>query len=118
MKADWIKARQTKYGVYLVVYLAVIIAVLGVANWLASQHVKSIDTTSNKRFSLSDQTVKVVKGLKSDATIEYFDRTGNFSGSGGAKDLLDRYGNLSNKLHIEYIDPEKKPLLARADGVK
>ena len=118
MKADWIKARQTRYGAYLVVYLAVIIGVLGVANWLASQHVKSIDTTANKKFSLSDQTSKVVKGLKSDATIEYFDRTGNFSGSGGAKDLLDRYGNLSNKLHIEYIDPEKKPLLARADGVK
>jgi ABC-type uncharacterized transport system involved in gliding motility auxiliary subunit len=118
MKADWIKARQTKYGAYLAGYLVIIIAVLGIANWLASEHVKSFDTTSNKRFSLSDQTEKVVKGLKQDATIEYFDRTGNFSGAGGAKDLLDRYANLSSKLHVEYIDPEKKPLLARADGVK
>ena len=114
MNTEWMKARQTKYGVYLAVYIIVIVGVLGVANWLASGHVKSFDSTSNKRYSLSDQTEKVVKGLKQDVHVEYFDR-GNF---GSAKDLLDRYSNLSNKVHVEYLDPEKKPLVARADGVK
>src|SRR2546426_5178143 len=118
MNTQWMKTRQTKYGAYITVYLLVIIAVLGAANWLASRHNKSVDTTSNKRYSLSDQTEKVVKGLKQDVTILYFDRSNNFSGSGGARDLLDRYKNLSTKLNVEFIDPEKKPLIAKAEGVR
>ncbi len=33
-------------------------------------------------------------------------------------DLLDRYKNLSNKLQVNYIDPDKKPDLARAAGIR
>ena len=62
MKADWIKARQTKYSAYITVYILVILAVLGVANFLANRYDKSYDSTANKQFSLSDQTVKAVKG--------------------------------------------------------
>ena len=74
MKSDWIKARQTKYTAYVAVYILVIIAVLGVANWLANRYDKSYDATANKQFSLSDQTIKVVKGLKQDVKITYFGR--------------------------------------------
>src|SRR5581483_3426404 len=115
MNTEFLKARQTKYGLYLFIYLVVIIAVLGAANYLASTRDKSFDTTSNKRFSLSEQTDKVVKNLKSDVTIKYFDQSKNF---GTAKDLLDRYNNLSSKMHVEYIDPDKKPSEAKKIGVK
>lgn len=115
MKFDWLKARQTKYTAYASIYILVILAVLGAANFLANRHNASYDSTSNKRFSLSDQTVKVVKGLKQEVKIYYFDRTSEF---GRARDLLDRYDNLSTKLRIEYIDPYKKPQLARAMGVR
>lgn len=114
-KTDWLKTRQTRYGAYVTVYTLIIVAVLGMANWLAQRHNKSVDTTSNKRFSLSDQTGKVVKGLKQDVKIQYFDRTSSFT---GAKDLLDRYDNLSTKLTVEYIDPDKKPQIAKAAGIR
>ena len=52
MQSEWMKTRQTKYTLYVTVYLLVIVAVLGAANWLANQHNKSIDSTSNKKFSL------------------------------------------------------------------
>src|SRR5690348_8644057 len=101
MNSEWMKARQTRYSAYLATYLVVIIAVLGATNWLASRHNKSFDSTSNKRFSLSDQTGKIIKELKRDVTITYFDKTTEFS---RARDLLDRYNNLSNRLHITYVD--------------
>ena len=69
MRADWIKARQTKYSAYVTVYILVILAVLVVANFLANRYDKSYDATANKQFSLSDQTVKAVKGLKKDVTV-------------------------------------------------
>ena len=33
------------------------------------------DFTANKRYTLSDQTAKIVKGMKQDVTITYFDQT-------------------------------------------
>ncbi len=63
---------------------------------------------------MSDQTKKVVGDLKQDVTISYFDRA---NGMQGAKDLLDRYQNLSPKVHIQYVDLLKNPTLARAENV-
>ena len=51
-----------------------------------------------------------MKGLNRDVTITYFDKSTEF---GRARDLLDRYGNLSTKLHVDYVDPDKKPQLAK-----
>ncbi len=115
MQSEWMKTRQTRYTLYVTVYLLVILAILGAANWLANQHNKSIDSTSNKKFSLSDQTVKVVKGLKQDVTITDYDKTSSF---GTSRDLLDRYSNLSSKLHVVYLDPDKKPQVAKAAGIR
>lgn len=115
MNFDWIKTRQTKYTAYITLYVLIIIGVLGMANWLANRHNKTYDATANKRFSLSDQTEKVVKNLKQDVKIRYYDKTSEF---GRARDLLDRYDNLSSKLSVDYVDPDKKPQLAKAAGVR
>jgi ABC-type uncharacterized transport system involved in gliding motility auxiliary subunit len=113
MAANWMKTRQTKYSAYVTVYILVILAVLGAVNFLANRYDKSYDSTKNKQFSLADQSVKVVKGLKSDVKITYFDDQARFQ---GAHDLLDRYSNLSPKVHVDFIDPVKKPQQARAAG--
>jgi ABC-type uncharacterized transport system involved in gliding motility auxiliary subunit len=114
MNQRWLKARQTKYAAYVTVYILVIIAVAAVTNVLADRYNKSYDTTANKRYTLSDQTVKIVKGLKQDANITYYDQSTRFD---QAKDLLDRYANLSPKVHVVYVDPDKTPQLARDAGI-
>jgi len=115
MASQWLKARQTKYAAYATIYILVVIAAVVVANILADRYNKSFDTTSNKRYSLSDQTAKIVKGLKQDATITYFDQSTRFR---EGKDLLDQYANLSRKVHVEYVDPDKNPQLAREEGIR
>ncbi len=115
MNLQWLKARQTRYGFYVTVYVLVVMVALGVANFLAQRHNKSFDATANKRFSLSDQTLKLVKGLKQDVKLTYFHNASQFA---GARDMLDRYDNLSTKLSVEFVDPDKKPQLARAMGLK
>ena len=78
MASQWLKARQTKYAAYAAVYILVVIAIVTVGNVLADRYNKTYDATSNKRYSLSDQTAKIVKGLKQDATITYFNQTKEF----------------------------------------
>jgi len=101
-----LKARQTKYAAYAVVYTLVVLTAVVIANFLADRYNKSYDATSNKRYSLSDQTAKIVKGLKQDATITYFDQGTRFD---HAKDLLGEYKNLSPKIRVDYVDPDKNP---------
>ena len=115
MATQWLKARQTKYGAFAAVYLVVVLAILVVANMLADRFNKSYDTTSNKRYSLSDQTRKIVAGLKQNATITYYNQSTHFQ---EGKDLLDEYANLSPKIRIAYVDPDKNPEQARAAGIR
>ena len=106
MAAGFLKSRQTKYTAYVTIYILVILAVLGAVNFLANRYTKSYDSTSNKQFSLSDQTIKFVGNLKNDIKLTYFDEATRFP---QARDLLDRYTALSPKIKVEFIDPVKKP---------
>jgi ABC-type uncharacterized transport system involved in gliding motility auxiliary subunit len=112
---SWIKARPTQYTAYAVVYILVIAAVLTAINVLTNRYDKSYDSTTNKQFSLSDQTVKVVKGLKQDVQFTYFGPQNEFP---SARDVLDRYSGLSPKVKVTYIDPERKPQVAKAAGYR
>jgi ABC-type uncharacterized transport system involved in gliding motility auxiliary subunit len=126
MNSSWLKTRQTKYAGFLAVYVAVILAVVVIANLLADRYNVRYDGTANKRYSLSDQTLKIIKRLKQDATIMYFDRPtrytapprGSDPGSPTVKDLLGRYANISSKVHVQFINPDQRPDLAREAGAK
>ncbi|HEY1660723.1 MAG TPA: GldG family protein [Candidatus Sulfotelmatobacter sp.] len=115
MASQWLKARQTKYAAYATIYILVVVVAIVVANVLANRFDKSYDATANKRYSLSQQTAKIVKGLKENATITYFDQSTRFR---EGKDLLDEYANLSPKVKIEYVDPDKNPTAAREAGIR
>ena len=115
MSNEWIKGRQTKFTAYVSVYILVILGVLGAINFLANRYNKSFDSTANKTFSLSEQTEKIVKNLKQDVKIQYFD---DVRGLERGRDLLDRYKNLSPKVSVDFIDVAKKPIETRAAGVK
>ncbi|HEX6820739.1 MAG TPA: GldG family protein [Candidatus Sulfotelmatobacter sp.] len=115
MASHWLKARQTRYAAYAAAYIVIVIAALVVANILADRYNKSYDSTANKRYSLSDQTAKIVKGLKQNATITYFNQSTRFR---DGKDLLEQYANLSPKVQVKYVDPDKDPQLAREAGIR
>jgi ABC-type uncharacterized transport system involved in gliding motility auxiliary subunit len=113
-KTSWVKARQTKFAAYTAVYVLIVFAVIGVLNFLANRYNKTFDATASKQFTLSDQTIKIAKNLKQDVTISYWDQPTQFP---AARDLLDRYKNLSSKIDVQYQDVEKNRTKAIAAGV-
>jgi len=96
-------------------YTVIVIAILAMINFFANRYNKSYDSTANKQFTLSDQTVKIAKNLQQPLTITYWDQPTKFK---PAQDLLDRYKNLSSKIDVQYIDADKKRTQAIAAGVK
>lgn len=115
MASQWLKARQTKYAAFATTYILVVLAVVVVANVLADRYSKQYDATSNKQYSLSEETHKIVGGLNHDATITYFNVSTRFA---QGKDLLDEYASLSPKVNVDYVDPEKDPEAAREYGIE
>lgn len=114
-RGDSAAARQARFGATAILYSIVVIAVLVLVNWLANRYNKTYDTTSNKRFTLSQETEKIAKNLKNEATITYIDKASNFD---SAKGILNRYKNLSPKIRIQYLDVLKEPTVVRSYGVR
>ncbi len=108
-------SRQAKQGAQAGVYVLVVIGILGVGNWLAKDFNKTLDVTSNKRFTLSDQTKKVVGGLTKDINVYYFEKSDRYE---QARDIFDRYRNINSKFVVNYVDPDKKPDVARIEGMR
>jgi ABC-type uncharacterized transport system involved in gliding motility auxiliary subunit len=115
MASQWLKARQTKYAAYATTYILVVLAAAVICNVLGDRYNKSYDATANKRYSLSPQTAKIVRGLKEPAVITYYNQSTRFH---EGKDLLDEYANLSPKVHVDYVDPDKNPEAAREAGIR
>lgn len=107
------KARSIKYTANSLVAMLSVIAILSFLNFITNSHRGRIDTTEMGRFSLSDQTIKVLDGLEKDVKAFAF-----FQGIDvRISDLLDDYAYRTKKFSYEFIDPDKKPELAKAYNV-
>jgi ABC-type uncharacterized transport system involved in gliding motility auxiliary subunit len=87
----------------------VVLAILIGINYLAARRNKRWDLTAAKQFTLSEQTKKVLEGLQRPVVVRVFDRSENFD---RFRPRLDEYRYVSDKISVEYIDPEKDPLTA------
>ncbi len=110
-------SRMTRYSSNsaMAILLALIIMVL--LNFVSARHFRRIDTTENKTFSLSEQTIKVLKSLTKDINITAF-YTENHYRRRIAHDILNEYAQKTNKIRVTYIDPASKPGIASAYQIK
>src|ERR1700690_4195633 len=106
--------RSSQLGTNTSILTVAVIAILAALNYLGAQHHKRFDLTSEKLYSLSDQTDKIVRGLKQDVNVVRFDK----SPSGQVDDLMKEYKNLSTHFKFQNVDPNEKPEIAQEYGVK
>src|SRR3954462_4415072 len=66
--------------------------------------------TSEKIYSLSDQSVSVAQQLKQDVKIRAFYPGGDYA---PAREVLDLFKARNNKISYEFIDPDKQPQIAQ-----
>jgi len=106
-----LQSRSGRYGSMSAVGLIAFLGILVAVNYLASRQNKRWDFTANQVYSLSDQTIKILKELDAPVTFTVFDRELALDNS---RKQMESYTYQSSKVTAEYIDPEKNPLRARA----
>jgi ABC-type uncharacterized transport system involved in gliding motility auxiliary subunit len=107
--------RSMRYGAMASVSVLVVLGILIAVNYLAARQNKRWDLTSNQQFSLSDQTVQLLKKLDAPVEFRVFERDTNFD---RFRARLNEYEYQSKNARVRYIDPDKNPPAAKADEVQ
>jgi len=103
-------------GNTLVIAVAALV-ILGLFNVLGSRYENKVDLTANKKYSLSDESVRLVQALPDNVHVTGW-LTSNDSRKQDFQQLLDNYASKSGgKLTYEFIDPEQRAADARASGI-
>jgi len=112
----YFERRNARYAAIASVSVLVVLGLLIAVNYLSARRNKRWDLTSNKQYSLSAQSIKLLQGLAEPVKIRVFDKEGEFE---RYRTRLAEYEYQSNrKLSVEYIDADKHPVEARQYDVQ
>jgi ABC-type uncharacterized transport system involved in gliding motility auxiliary subunit len=100
------------YSGNLLLVVVLVLAILGLVNYFLAKNHYRMDFTVAKLHSLSDQSVTVLKNLKTDIDFKCFFREGNY-GRAAMENLLKIYAYHSGRIKYEFIDPDKNPGLVK-----
>src|SRR5438128_6486531 len=113
--ATMFSGRQARYGTLTGVSVLVVLGILIAINYIGSRQNKRWDLTVNKQFSLADQSRNVTAKLDAPLQILVFAQEPEFQ---RYQDKLKEYEYASKRVSTEYIDPDKKPTIAKQNQVQ
>lgn len=105
-----VSVKSLKFGAYSTGMIAAAVAIVVVANIVLDEMPStwtSVDLTSEKLYSLTDQTKEYVKGIDEDVTIYVL--VNKDSRDITLSQTLERYEDLSDHIKVEYVDPQVNP---------
>ncbi len=104
--------RSSQLGTNTTILSLAVIVILVVLNFLGYRHHKRFDLTTEKLYTLSDQTKKIVGGLSEDVTVARFAKLPDAQ----LTDLMTEYRNVSPHVKFLNVDPTEKPEIAKEYG--
>ncbi len=113
--AQFYQGRGAKYGTMSIVSIVVFLGILVAVNYLGTRQNKRWDFTANQVYSLSDQTIKILKDLKEPVQVTVFERNDR---QDVHRDRLQEYEYQTTQLKTEYIDPDREPTRAGAAKIE
>ena len=105
-----VSVKHLSMGAYSTGMIAVVVAIIAVVNVILGEMPgtwTAIDMTSQKLYSLTDQTKEFIDTLDEDITIYVIVNEDNEDTTLGQ--TLDRYEDLSDHITVEYVDPTVNP---------
>jgi len=104
--------RTLKHGSHASLFTVIVLAVVLLLYSLAVQHNQRFDVTRAKRFTLADQSVKLLQGLTYPIKALGFYSLAERERE-TFTDLLKQYAQHTDKISYEVVDPDRQPALAK-----
>jgi ABC-type uncharacterized transport system involved in gliding motility auxiliary subunit len=117
---EFFMMKTTKQGMSMGVLILLVLALLGVINFIGVRHSVTFDFSSAKTNTLSDQSVKLVKNLDSELKVLFFYKKGvegNEENRRMFRDLIKKYQDESSKIQLEFVEVNERPDIAKEYGV-
>jgi ABC-type uncharacterized transport system involved in gliding motility auxiliary subunit len=112
---EYFSNKRTRYGINTIIYSLLVIAILVVIQIIFTLNNIQIDLTKQKKYSLSDQTVKALQGLKETVEAYYFYSVK--ARNSDIEDTLKQYEKKSSKFKFISVDADKNPSIAKKFNV-
>ncbi len=109
---DYFKRRSARHGVNALILILLVLGILVIVEAISARHSARLDLTAGKRFTLSEQTSKILKDLEKPVHITAFYQEASPLAA-EARDLLDQYAYASPKFSYKFVDPDRFPGEAR-----
>ncbi len=107
--------RSVRLGAISGAAVVVVLAILVAINYISSREHKRWDLTASGEFTLSPQSIKVLKSLDSPLKLTVFAKDTEFP---SYRDRLGQYEYVSKNVSTDYVDPDKRPGPARQLGIQ
>ena len=111
----YFQGRNARYGAIASASVIVVLGILGIVNYLSQERFnKRWDLTANQQFTLSEQSVKLLRNLDAPVTFRVFDQNEALD---RYRPRLAEYEYQSNRVSAEYIDMDSNPGQAKQANV-
>lgn len=102
--------RRFKLGAYHTVITVIVLTVVIVLNLMVTKMNITVDLSSDAKYTLTDETKKMVKGVGDKIKLYYMVQEGNEVDL--IKKVVEQYGKISGNLSVETKDPVLYPTFA------
>ena len=100
------------------IFLVLFISIIGMLAWVTKHYSVEADWTATGRNTLSTASIKLAQRLKGTMTFTAFARNSDLiPARKNIRDLVGRYQKYTDKIKLEFIDPETNPDKTRQMGV-
>ncbi len=110
-------SRAARHGANAVAITLAFGGILVILNVLAVRHNGKWDLTADQRFTLSEQTRKVLRGLSAEVNVTAFFSEASEERA-AMKRLLDDLAEETTHLRVRFVDPDRDPALAGKHGIR
>ena len=110
----FVKSKYFKHVLYHVLNACLVIAILGVLNYVGNKNYREFDLTSEKRNSLTDQTSKVMEMIKGPLEITVYAKREEWK---PMLDLLKLFEAKNKNIKLSAVDTDVRPDLVKSKKI-
>jgi ABC-type uncharacterized transport system involved in gliding motility auxiliary subunit len=112
-----LRKRSVRESIVVFLLVPVLFGMFSLIYMISSGHRNRYDLTVSERFTLSEQTIRVLSELDIPVEVFCFYKDGQ-PNRDILKTGLEQYSHVSDQFSFEFIDPDRYPMRAREFGIE